>query len=54
MDEKVEQPQLGPVVIKLMRGVVYRDRHEAVWPRCIAHLAIKHKLIHAAYTSWIT
>lgn len=24
-------PQLGPVVVKLMKGVVYRDDHEAVW-----------------------
>jgi hypothetical protein len=24
-------PQLGPVVVKLMKGVVYRDAHEAVW-----------------------
>lgn len=24
-------PQLGPVVIKLMKGVVYRDAQEAVW-----------------------
>jgi len=31
MDEKTELPQLGPVIIGLMRGVVYRDQHEAVW-----------------------
>jgi len=31
MDEKMEQPRLGPVVIGLMRGVVYRDQHEAIW-----------------------
>lgn len=24
-------PQLGPVVVKLMKGVVYRDDQEAVW-----------------------
>jgi hypothetical protein len=24
-------PQLGPVVVKLMKGVVYRDAHEAEW-----------------------
>jgi hypothetical protein len=24
-------PQLGPVVVKLMKGVVYRDAHEAAW-----------------------
>lgn len=24
-------PPLGPVVVKLMKGVVYRDAHEAVW-----------------------
>ncbi len=24
-------PQLGPVVVKLMKGVVYRDAHESVW-----------------------
>lgn len=28
-DEKTAQ--LGPVVVKLMQGVVYRDQHEAVW-----------------------
>lgn len=31
MDESTQTPQLGPVVVKLMRGVVYRDQHEAVW-----------------------
>ncbi len=24
-------PRLGPAVVKLMKGVVYRDAHEAVW-----------------------
>ena len=31
MTEKKTLPQLGPVVVKLMQGVVYRDQHEAVW-----------------------
>ena len=31
MAEKKTLPQLGPVVVKLMQGVVYRDQHEAVW-----------------------
>jgi hypothetical protein len=31
MEEKTKTPQLGPVVGKLMRGVIYRDRHEAAW-----------------------
>lgn len=31
-DRKTEPPpQLGPVVVKLMKGVVYRDAHEVVW-----------------------
>jgi hypothetical protein len=30
MDEKTE-PQLGPIVIGLMRGTVYRDQHETIW-----------------------
>jgi hypothetical protein len=24
-------PQLGPVIVKLMKGVVYRDEHETIW-----------------------
>lgn len=31
MEGKTETPELGPVVVKLMRGVLYRDRHEAAW-----------------------
>ena len=31
MTSKENAPQLGPVVVKLMQGVVYRDQHEAVW-----------------------
>ena len=31
MAQKETLPQLGPVVVKLMQGVVYRDQHEAVW-----------------------
>ena len=31
MEGKAETPELGPVVVKLMRGVLYRDRHEAAW-----------------------
>jgi hypothetical protein len=31
MAEKKHLPQLGPVVVKLMQGVVYRDQHETVW-----------------------
>ena len=31
MAEKKHLPQLGPVVVKLMQGVVYRDQHENVW-----------------------
>lgn len=31
MEEKTVPLQLGPVVVKLMRGVLYRDRHEAAW-----------------------
>lgn len=31
MEEKTNLSQLGPVVVKLMRGVLYRDRHEAAW-----------------------
>jgi hypothetical protein len=47
MDEKTELPQLGPVVIGLMRGVIYRDQHEAIWqalsvlqPRVIDYLEV--------------
>lgn len=36
MDEKAEQPSLGPVVIGLLRGVVYRDQHEAIWQDLMA------------------
>ncbi len=31
MTSQETDPQLGPVVIKLMQGVVYRDQHEALW-----------------------
>lgn len=31
MDENKALPQLGPVVVKLMKGVVYRDQQEAIW-----------------------
>jgi hypothetical protein len=31
MAEKETIPQLGPVIVKLMQGVVYRDQHEAIW-----------------------
>ncbi len=31
MDENRQLPQLGPVAVRLMRGVVYRDQHETVW-----------------------
>jgi len=31
MESKTNLPQLGPVVVKLMRSVLYRDRHEAAW-----------------------
>lgn len=31
MDENKNLPQLGPVVVKLMKGVVYRDQQEAIW-----------------------
>lgn len=31
MVQKETLPKLGPVVVKLMQGVVYRDQHETVW-----------------------
>lgn len=31
MAQKETLPKLGPVVVKLMQGVVYRDQHETVW-----------------------
>ncbi len=31
MSESQPLPPLGPVVVKLMKGVVYRDQHEMVW-----------------------
>jgi hypothetical protein len=31
MTQEKTLPQLGPVVVKLMQGAVYRDQHEVVW-----------------------
>lgn len=31
MEERTDAPQLGPIVVKLMRGVLYRDRYETAW-----------------------
>ena len=36
MDENKDLPQLGPVVVRLMRGVIYRDQHEALWHDLLA------------------
>lgn len=36
MDENKDLPKLGPVVVRLMRGVVYRDQHEALWHDLLA------------------
>jgi Domain of unknown function (DUF4194) len=36
MEDQSEHPQLGPVIVHLMRGVVYRDQHEKVWQALMA------------------
>lgn len=36
MEEKRDEARLGPLVVKLMKGVVYRDQHEAAWNDLLA------------------
>jgi len=32
----IEQPELSPVLVNLLKGVVYRDTAEALWPQLLA------------------
>lgn len=36
MDENQSRPQLGPVVARLLKGIVYRDEQEAIWQDLMA------------------
>ncbi len=36
MTETPPTPALGPVIVQLFKGVVYRDQHEAVWQDLLA------------------